>query len=76
MELSKESGCIPHKITLENLHASRLTTEVLTFLYFYLKRRQQRVRLNDAGIIFKILLSEVPQSSILVPILPNIFIIG
>ena len=76
MELSKESGCIPHKITLANLHASRLTTEVLTFLYFYLKRRQQRVRLNDAGIIFKILLSEVPQSSILIPILPNIFING
>ena len=31
---------------------SGLTTEALTFLYFYLKRRQQRVRLNDAGIIF------------------------
>ena len=76
MELSKVSGCIPHKITIANLHASRLTTEALTFLYFYLKRRQQRVRLNDAGIIFKILLSEVPRSSILIPILPNTFING
>ena len=43
-------------------------------LYSYLKRRNQNVRINNTHIIFQILLSGVPQRSILGPILFSIFI--
>ena len=52
--------CIPHNLLIAKLHAYGLTTEALTFLYSYLKRRQQGVKINDAESIFKILLSGVP----------------
>ena len=74
MDLSKAFDCIPHDLLIAKLHAYGLTTEALTFLYSFLKRRQQGVKINDAGGIFKILLSGVPQGSMLGPILFNIFI--
>ena len=39
-----------------------------------MKRRKQRLKINDTENLFKILLSVVPQGSILGPILFNIFI--
>ena len=74
MDLSKAFDCISHDLLIAKLHAHGLTTEALTFLYSYLKRRQQGVKINDAESIFKILLSGVPQGSILGPILFNVFI--
>ena len=52
----------------------RFFKELLVFFYSYLKRRKQNVRINNAHGIFQILLSGVPQESILGPILFNIFI--
>ena len=65
MDLSKVSDCISHDLLTAKLHAYGLTTEAITFLYSYLKRRQQVVKINDAESIFKILLPKVPQGSIL-----------
>ena len=74
MDLSKAFDCIPHDLLVAKLHAYGLTTEVLIFLCSFLKIRQQGVKINDAENILKILLSGVPQDSMLGPILFNIFI--
>ena len=74
MDLSKAFDCIPHDLLVAKLHAYGLSNDDVTFVYSYLKRRKQGVKINDTESIFQILLSVVPQGSILGPILFNIFI--
>ena len=73
MDLSKAFDCIPHDLLVAKLHAYGLTKEEVTFIYSYLKRRKQGVKINNTESVFQILLSGVPQGSILGPILFNIF---
>ena len=74
MDLSKAFDCIPHEFLIAKLHAYGFNKKVLTFLYSYLKRRKESVKINDTESFFQILLSGVPQGSILGPILFNLFI--
>ena len=74
MDLSKAFDCIPHDLLIAKLHAYGFDKKALTFLYSYLKRRKQSVKINDMESFFQILLSGVPQGSILGPILFNLFI--
>ena len=74
MDLSKAFDCIPHDFLTAKLHAYGFNKKALTFLYSYLKRRKQSVKINDTESFFQILLSAVPQGSILGPILFNLFI--
>ena len=74
MDLSKAFDCIPHDLLIAKLPAYGFDKKALTFLYSYLKRRKQSVKINDMESFFQILLSGVPQGSILGPILFNLFI--
>ena len=56
------------------MHTYGFSKNSLVFFYSYLKRRKQNVRRNNTHSIFQILLSGVPQGSIIGPILFNIFI--
>ena len=74
MDLSKAFNCVPHDLLVAKLHAYGLSKDGVTFIYLYLKRRKQGVKINDTESIFQIFLTGVPQGSILGPILFNIFI--
>ena len=74
MDLSKIFDCFPHDLHIAKLHAYGFNKKVLTFLYSYLKRRKQSIKINDTENFFQILLSGVPQGSILRSVLFNLFI--
>ena len=74
MGLSKAFDCIPHDFLIAELHAYGFKKKPLTFLYSYLKCKKQSVKINDMESFFQILLSVVPQGSIVGPILFNVFI--
>ena len=74
MDLSNAFDCIPHDLLIAKMHTYAFSSESLTFFYSYLKRRKQSVEINNTQSVFQVLLSGVPQGSILSPIFFNIFI--
>ena len=74
MDLSKTFDCIPHKILMVKMDSYGFSENALTFFFSYLKRRKQSVQINNTYSIFQLLLSGVPQGSILGPILFILFI--
>ena len=59
---------------IAKLHANGFNKKASTFLYSYLKRRKQSVKINYTESFFQILLPGVPQGSILEPVIFNLFI--
>ena len=55
MNLSKAFDCIPHDLLIAKLHAYVFNKKALTFIYSYLKRRKQSVKINDTESFFQIL---------------------
>ena len=74
MDLSKAFDCIPHDLLIAKLHAYGFDISALCFIYSYLKGRMQSVRINNVYSIYLMILSGVPQGSILGPIFFNVFI--
>ena len=73
IDLSKAFDLIPHDLVIAEVHTYGFKEHSLVFLYSYLKRRNQNVKLNNTNSDFDILLSGVPLGSVLGPILFNIF---
>ena len=73
-DLSNAFDCIHHDLLAAKLHAYDLSEDAVTFVHSHLKFRKQDVKINDTESVFQILLSGIPQGSILRPILFNMLI--
>ena len=73
MDLSKAFDRIPHDLLIAKLSTYGLDKTALKYIYSYLKKRQQCVRINNIYSGFEEIISGVPQGSIVGPILFNDF---
>ena len=74
MDLSKAFDCIPHDLLIAKLYAYGFGLKTTTYIYSYLKRRKQNVKIDDIFSELQTLISGVPQGSILGPMFFNIFL--
>ena len=74
MDLSKAFDYIPHDLLIAKMHAYGISIDSIKILFSYLKGRNENIKVNNTYSVFKVLLTWVPQGSILGPILFNIFI--
>ena len=73
-DLSKAFDCIDHELLIAKLHAYGFDTDELKFVYSYLKRRKEGAKINSSHSSFVEILFDVPQESILGPLLFNVYI--
>ena len=58
MYFSKGFDCIPHDLLVAKLHVYGLSMDAITFVYSYMKRRKQGVKIKDTESLFKIFYQE------------------
>ena len=71
MDLSKAFDCIPLDLIIAELEAYGIQRVTLRLIYSYLKGGKQYVKINNTYSDYNEIISGVPQSSILGPILFN-----
>ena len=71
---SKAFDCVPHDLIIATLHAYGFDIKALKYILSYLTDGEQSTRINGIYSIFQIIISGVPQGSILGPIIFNVFI--
>ena len=74
MDLSKALDCTPHDLLISKPHAYGFNENSLVFIYSYLKRCRQSVRINYVYSNYQSVLSGAPQGSVLGPIIFNFYI--
>ena len=73
MDLSKAYDCIPHDLLIAKMDAYGLNKKAFKLVYSYLKNRMQRVKTGSTFSSSKKISIGVTQSSVLGPLLFNIF---
>ena len=68
MDLSKAFDCVPHDLLIAKLTAYSVDENLLMYIYSYLPKRKQCVRINNVHSRFQNVISGVPQGSIVGPL--------
>ena len=69
MDISKAFDCLPHSLTIYELHAYGLSRDACTLIASYLYQRKQRVKIGNVKNGWKEMSKGVPQGSILVSLI-------
>ena len=76
IDLSNAFYCLPHGLIISKLHAYGVSTPACELIFSYLHGRKQRIKISTPRSSWTTLSKGVPQGSILVPLLFNIFMNG
>ena len=73
IDLPKAFDYLPHDLLIAKLHSYGFNLNALRLIHSYLSDRRQRTKINESYSSWEAILFSVPQGSILVPLLLNIF---
>ena len=73
-DFSRAFDCLSDDLLIEKLNAYRSNISALRFVHSYLKNHMQRTTINSEYNSWEEIMFEVPQGSILGPLLFNIFV--